>query len=152
MLALLLFAAPAQADFRITVDGITYEGVFAEKRMTYRVNGKEIAYSSKGKDDNHTEFVDTNGNLIGYAVEVKTGYNYFDKYGNPAGTVEFQDRSEIDAIYKDRLGNLIGYSQPDGCFRRTFLDANNNVIGAELGSNALPLRPIPLEIWLRMRK
>ena len=63
-----------------------------------------------------------------------------------------QQKDAIDAIYKDRLGNLIGYSQPDGCFRRNFLDAYYNIIGAELGSNALPLRPIPLEIWLRMRK
>ena len=31
-------------------------------------------------------------------------------------------------------------------------DANNNVIGDELGSNALPLRPVPVEIWLKMRK
>ena len=124
MLALLLFAAPAQADFRITVDGITYEGVFTEKRMTYRVNGKEVAYLRKGKDQDHTEIVDTNGNLIGSAVYIKTGYNYFDKYGNPAGTVEFQDRSEPDVIYKDRLGNVLGYSQGDGCFRRNFLDVS----------------------------
>ena len=152
LLALLLFAAPAQADFRITVDGITYEGVIAEKGMTYRVNGHAVAYSRKGKDKNYTEFVDVNGNLIGSAVYIKTGYNYFDKYGNPAGTVEVQDRSEPDVIYKDRFGNVIGYSQGVGCFRRNFLDANHNIIGAELGSNALPLRPIPLEIWLRMRK
>ncbi len=110
LLALLLFAAPAQANFTITVDGITYEGVFAENRMTYRVNGKEVAYLRKGKDKDHTEIVDTNGNLIDSAVYIKTGYNYFDKHGNPAGSVEFQDRSELDAIYKDRPGNIIGYS------------------------------------------
>ena len=117
-----------------------------------KVNGKIVATLHKGKEKDHAEFVDANGSLIGYAVEVKTGYNYFDKYGNPAGTVEFQDRSELDAIYKDRFGNVIGYSQRDGCFRRNFLDAKHNIIGAEIGSNALPLRPVPVEIWLKMRK
>ena len=152
LLALLLFAAPAQATFRITVDGITYESSFADKRTNYSVNGKVVAYLRKNNDKGRWEFVDTNDSLIGYAVEVKTGYNYFDKYGNPAGAVEFQDRSELDAIYKDRFGNVIGYSQRDGCFRRNFLDAKHNIIGAEIGSNALPLRPIPVEIWLKMRK
>ena len=156
LLALLLFAAHAQADFRITVDGITYEGVFTEKRMTYRVNGKEVAYLRKGKDQDHTEIVDTNGNLIGSAVYIKTGYNYFDKYGNPAGTVEIipppDNFNRPDAIYRDSFGNVIGYAQGEGCFRLKFLDANNNVIGDELGSNALPLRPIPVEIWLKMQK
>ena len=152
LLAMLLFAAPAKADFGITVDGISYEGSIADKGMVYKVNGKIVATLRKGMEKDHAEFVDANGSLIGYAVEVKTGYNYFDKYGNPAGAVEFQDRSELDAIYKDRFGNVIGYSQRDGCFRRNFLDAYHNIIGAELGSNALPLRPLPVEIWLKMQR
>ena len=156
LLAMLLSAAPAQASFRITVDGITYESSFADKRTNYSVNGKVVAFLRKNKDKDRWEFMDTNDSLIGYAVEVKTGYAYFDKYGNPAGTVEIipppDNFNRPDAIYRDSFGNVIGYSQRDGCFRRNFLDAYHNIIGAELGSNALPLRPLPVEIWLKMQR
>lgn len=156
LLAMLLFAAPAQATFRITVDGITYESSFANKRMNYSVNGKVVAYLRKNNDKDRWEFVDTNDNIIGFAVDTKNGYNYFDKYGNPAGTVEEipppDNFNGPCAIYRDRFGKVIGYAQEYGCFRLNFLDANNNIIGDEVGSNALPLRPIPVEIWLRMRK
>ena len=106
LLALLLFAAPAQADFRITVDGITYESSFADKRVNYIVNGKIVAYLRKNNDKGRWEFVDTNDNLIGYAVEVKTGYAYFDKYGNPAGTVENMDNNHCCPAKQHRLINL----------------------------------------------
>ena len=156
MLAMLLFAAPAQADFRITVDGITYEGDYSEKGVNYIVNGKIVASLRPGKDQDHTEIVDTNGNLIGSAVYSSRGWDYFDRYGNPAGTAESipppNNLNGPRAIYRDRLGNVIGYAREEGCYRLNFLDANHNVIGAEVGSNALPMRPIPLEIWLRMRK
>ena len=62
------------------------EVVGNDEDSTVTVNGKVVASLRQGKDQDHTEIVDTNGNLIGSAVYSSRGWDYFDKYGNPAGT------------------------------------------------------------------
>ena len=148
---ILFFAVPVLADFTLSVDGMTYEGVYENGRVIYKMDGAIIGYLKA--DQERAVFTDENGHPLGSAVSTDKGWDYYDRDGKPLGCVEVTSNIQgLHAVYRDWQGNIIGYAQGEGCFRLNFLDASNTVIGAEIGSNALPLRPIPLEIWLRTRR
>lgn len=148
---LLLFAVPALADFTLTVAGIRYEGVYENGRFVYKMNGKIVGRLKSDKE--RAVFTDENDNPVGSALSTANGWEYFDRDGNPVGTAEVSSNMQgLHAVYRDAQGMIIGYAQGEGCYRLNFMDATNAVIGAEVGSNALPLRPIPLEIWLKKRR
>ena len=148
---MLFFAVPVQADFTLSVDGMTYEGVYENGRFLYKMDGKIIGYLRPDRE--RAVFTDENGHPLGAAVSTDKGWDYFDRDGKALGSVEVTSNEQgLHAVYRDWQDKIIGYAQAEGCFRLNFMDASNTVIGAEIGSNALPLRPLPLEIWLRKRR
>ena len=150
---LLCSAVPALAlQMVLTVDGITYEGVSDDKRMVYRVDGKDVA--TQKYENSRVIFVDMAGKTIGTAVLGEHIYKYYDQDGKFLGTQEINDdpyARDLEAVYKDAQGNIIGSARGEGCFRMYFRNAMGEVIGSA-DTNALPMRPIPVEHWLKKQR
>lgn len=146
---LMLSAAPALAErLVLTVGGLTYEGVYEGKTVVYLVDGKKVG--SQIYENNRTVFMDAEGKPVGSAVRTEKGTEFCDQNGKLIAVQVLDDNpyaEDLQAVYLNAKGNLIGSAKGEGCFRMNYMDAAGNIIGSA-DTNALMLRPFPLENWL----
>ena len=149
-LALLLMSAvPALASRTVlTVDGLTYECSDEEKGTVYRVDGKVVG--SLKVENKRIIYLNADGKAVGSAVCTKKGAEFYDQNGKLIAVQVLDDNPyarDMQAVYYDAQGRVIGSAKGEGCFRMNFMDASGKIIGSS-DTNALILRPFPLENWL----
>ncbi|MDO5295497.1 MAG: hypothetical protein Q4F00_02485 [bacterium] len=151
---LLLTSAAAWADHVVmTVDGLTYESIIDNNdRLVYRVNGKNVGSMKYEKPK--IIYLNEAGEQIGSAVRNGHVTKFFDQNGKLIAVEEVDSNpyaEDLQAVYKDSAGNVIGSAKGEGCFRMNYMDAAGNVIGSA-DTNALISRPFPVENWLLQQR
>ena len=149
-LALLMISAvPALAERTVlTVDGLTYECAYEKQGTVYRVDGKVVG--TVKSENKRIIFLNAAGKPVGSAVHTKKGAEFYDQNGKLIAVQVMDDNpyaQDMQAVYYDAQGRVIGSAKGEGCFRMNFMDASGKNIGSS-DTNALILRPFPLENWL----
>ena len=142
-LLLLLAATAAMAyNITVTVGGVKYQGRSMGGQIEYRVNGQVVGYERNLGGT--VTYVDGRNNILGSVTKLGNSYQFKNARGQFIGSVTPLGNQHI---YKAANNSQIGSAVALG--GKTEYRASNNASIGSADTNSMPLRPIPLEVYLR---
>ena len=110
-----------------------------------RVNGAVVGWVKQRGGE--TVYTDNRNTQLGSAFRLGNGWQFKGPRGTVLGTAQAEGSDRM--VYKDGSGRVIGYAKREGS-RTAYTNAGNTDIG-RADTNSMPLRPLPLEAWLKKK-
>ena len=139
-------AAPASAwTMRMNAGGVRYECRQLGSDLECRSGGKVVGWVKKRGSE--TIYTDDRNRQVGSVSTVGGRWQYKGQNGAISGSAQ---REGNNIVYKDGSGRVLGYAKREGA-KTAYTNAGNTDIGSA-DTDSMPLRPLPLEEWLRKNK
>lgn len=140
---LLLASASAHAwTMKINDGNLKYECTPGSSDIVCSVNGSTAGRIEKNVTG--ITYRDRSNRSVGSAEFSNGTWRFRDAAGKVIGTAEF---SSGETIYKDSKGTTVGRASAFGSYTR-YLNGSGATVG-ETNTSDMPIRPVPLELWLR---
>jgi len=147
--AAVFFAALTSTAMAYTINiktgGLAYTGRSLGGQIEYRINGQVVGWEKKL--GNTVVYTDPSNSRVGSVEKIGNRWQFKAANNAFAGSVELVGGRHI---YKGANGAIIGYADKLG--GRTQYKAGNNASIGSADTSAMPLRPIPLENYLKKNK
>lgn len=144
---LIVFSAASASAWtmRMHVGGIRYECRQLGSDLECRSGGKVVGWVKKRGSE--TIYTDDRNRQVGSVSTVGGRWQYKGQNGAISGSAQ---REGNNIVYKDGSGRVLGYAKREGA-KTAYTNAGNTDIGSA-DTDSMPLRPLPLEEWLRKNK
>ncbi|MBR3665341.1 MAG: hypothetical protein IKN64_11945 [Desulfovibrio sp.] len=143
-LALMVISASSASAWSLRMDGgdVRYECRQLGSDIECRANGKVFGWAKQRGSD--IIYTDSRNSTIGSVSRMGNKWQFKGSHG---ATLGYAEREGHTIVYKNGSGRILGYAKREGA-RTTYTNAGNSRIGTA-DTDALPLRPLPLETWLK---